>query len=841
MSLTPERLLAMRTLWEAALEQPQALRRAYLLSVAPDDAELRTAVTELLDAHDDASDPFAGAFPASFPRETSTPDAQFTGKLLGAYRVTREIGHGGMGTVYEAERADDQFVKRVAVKTLRYGRGSAEMLERFARERKIQAGLAHPNIAMLLDAGVTDDQVPFIVLEYIDGTPIDEYCQTRRLALQARLDLFRQVIQAVQHAHRQLVVHRDLKPSNILVTNSGVVKLLDFGISKILDESAELTETVGPRAFTIAYASPEQVRGEPITTSTDVYSLGVVLYRLLTGALPFDIDQSTTSAALNAICLQDPSPPSATATTAAAESMGLGSATRLREALHGELDAIVTMALRKEPERRYATADAMGEDLLNHLRNRPVQARPDSVGYRVRKLVQRNRAATAAMLLAFVAMAAGTSIALWQARSARQSSAVAEAQRRIAVQERRSAERVSVFMQQMLSAGDRSWAGKSPGPGTTMVEVVDAAADRVDVDLAGEPAVAEALHRVLQSAYTALHQTAKGERHARRVLELMRARNASGTEIARGLHDLGALYYLGGKRDSSLALVQESYALFKAAQFPETEDLTLTLNQLGLTLQELGRPAEAEPYLVRALRVRRKVLGDDVVAAIISSNLGLIREGRGDLDGAEAYHREAEGIYARLAPREYFEHGGNLNNLGNVLLLKGDLSEAERTIRRSLDILAEILGPEHVNVGAVQLKLALIQLASGTPGDALQTVRSARERLGKLPAGHSYLSRADTYEARILLALGRTTEAEQRARVALAARVKAHPATDARVAETEGVLGRIRIARGATAEGLVLLARSHANLERSYGAEDPRTREIATAIDVSAGGAGRTH
>lgn len=830
MTMTPERFAIIRALWESALELPPLERAGYLLEAVPHDASLRAEVLELIEAHNDTGSLLSRAHLGDIGFSPSSIRAtQLVGHTLGAYRVTREIGHGGMGTVYEAERADDQFNKRVAIKTLRYDRGSADVLERFARERQIQAALAHPNIATLLDAGVTNDNVPYIVLEYIDGLPIDVYCQTNRLSLSARLDLFLQVVKAVQHAHRQLVVHRDLKPSNILVTNTGVVKLLDFGISKLINDSADLTATAGPRAFTTAYASPEQIRGEPVSTASDVYSLGVVLYRLLTGKNPFDLEHTTSSAAWAIICESEPTAPSAAVTESAATAMGFNSPAKLSAALKGELDAVVLMALRKEPDRRYATVDAMGEDVLNHLRGRPVQARPDSTGYRVRKLVSRNRLATAAVVVAFVAMGVGTSVALWQLRAAQRSSTHAETQRLLAVQQSRTAERVSSFLQGMFSAADKSWAGQSPGPGTTIAEVVDAAAARVDRDLANEPAVAEALHHILESIYTALQQVEKGKHHSTRVLELMRSRNASGVEIARGLHDLGALYFLGGKRDSALIVLRESYALFEAAGFPETEDFSLTLNQLGLSLWDAGRPAEAEPFLTRALNVRRKVIGEDVVAAIIGSNLGLIRDARGDLDGAEQWHRYADVIYETLGPRKYFEHGFNLNNLAMVLLLKGELAEAESNMRKSLAIMTQVLGPNHVSVGLGNMNLARIQLAQGKPNDAMKSLQYGASLIKHLPENHTDVARKDTYEADILLALGRTAEAEQHARHALRVRNDAYPAGDWRIAETQGILGRIRLAQGAVQEGRTLLRESADSFRNAFGAEHPRTKAMENA------------
>lgn len=832
MSMTPERFAQVRALWEEAIALPAAARAAFLQDAAPDDALLRSQVLALIDAHEDSSELLSTSFPRQlFAGQPPAPDT-LVGTRLGAYRVIRVIGQGGMGTVYEAERADDQFVKRVAIKTLRRDRGSSALLEHFARERRIQGALAHPNIATLLDAGVTDDGVPFIVLEFVDGTPIDAYCAANSLSLRARLDLFRQVISAVQHAHRQLIVHRDLKPSNILVTNGGIVKLLDFGISKLLHDDPEHTQTSGRYAFTTAYASPEQIRGEPVSTATDVYSLGVVLFRLLTGAPPFAIEHTTSSVAWTMICEQEPAPPSTAATDSAAREMGLHSAARLRTLLHGELDAIVLMALRKEPERRYATADAFGDDLVHYLRGRPVQARPDSAGYRFRKLVSRNRLATASMVVAFCAMGAGTAAALWQAREARRASLVADAQRQIAERERQSAEGVSAFLQQMFSAADQTWKGQSPGPNTTIAEVIDVAAGRIDTDLADQPRVAESLHAILERIYSSLQQPDKGLAHAYRVLALMEERGAADLERAAALHQLSTMLYLSGKRDSALATARASYEMFTAAGSPETEDSGYALNQLGLVLWDMGAAAEAEPYMLQSIAIRQKVVGNDVVAAISNGNVALIRDAMGDLAGAEHYHRQAEAIYAQLEGREYFEHAYNLNNLAMLLLLKGDVVEAEQTMQRAISVLEGIVGRDHLMVGRMRINLARIELAGGRALQALATFTAARQPLGALSSESGEIASANVHHASILLALGRLTEAERLARDAVRVRERLYPAGDWRTADARGTLGRIRLAQGASTEGRALLSEGHKAMQLALGAAHPRTVELRRVLSA---------
>ncbi|HET7584392.1 MAG TPA: protein kinase [Gemmatimonadaceae bacterium] len=408
-------------LFDAAIALPAAERSAFLAGECADDDALRAEVERLVAAHERAGEfiqtPAIDSVGAPM-RTTDTGEPFAEGYRCGAYRIVREIGRGGMGAVYLAERADGLYEQRVAIKLIKRGMDTELVLERFRAERQILASLDHPNIARLLDGGTTDDGRPYFVMEYIQGEPIDEYADARRLSIAARLRLFLQVTGAVAYAHRQLVVHRDIKPVNVLVTADGVAKLLDFGIAKVLDpDVGEATSSVtGFRLLTPEYASPEQVEGRRATVASDVYSLGVVLYELLTGRSPYRLRSRDPLDVAAEVRTTDPERPS-TAVTRARESAGnaprrpglaadraaaagTSSADKLRQQLRGDLDTIVLMALRKEPGRRYQSVDALAGDIRRHLDGLPVQARRDSVGYRAGKYVRRNRAAVTAAAIA---------------------------------------------------------------------------------------------------------------------------------------------------------------------------------------------------------------------------------------------------------------------------------------------------------------------------------------------------------------------------------------------------------------------------------------------------------
>src|SRR5438874_8474118 len=419
--VTPERWKQVEVVFGQALELPAGERAAFIQKNCEGDEELRREVESLLESH--AS---AGRFidqPDIFLKDDDASVA--AGQLIGAYRIVREIGRGGIGAVYLAERADEQYQKRVAIKLIKRGMDTDSVLRHFRNERQILASFDHPNIARLFDGGTTEDGLPYFVMEYVEGLPINEYCSAHGLSVVDRLKLFREVCAAVSYAHRHTVIHRDIKMSNIFVTSEGTPKLLDFGIAKILAPGAGaegLMTMTGVRPMTPEYASPEQIRGEPVTTASDVYSLGVVLYELLTGRSPYRFTSRAPHDVERAITEQEPTRPS----TATGLHRKQHSELSNRKLLRGDLDNILLMALRKEPARRYQTVDQFAEDIRRHLESRPVRARKDTIGYRARKFVRRNKVAVAASLLILVSLIGGLIATAWHAHRATVQKALAE-------------------------------------------------------------------------------------------------------------------------------------------------------------------------------------------------------------------------------------------------------------------------------------------------------------------------------------------------------------------------------------------------------------------------------
>ncbi|HEX8415043.1 MAG TPA: serine/threonine-protein kinase [Sphingomicrobium sp.] len=472
-------------LLDEALDLEPAARSAWLDRQAMMRPELGGPLRGLLAAH--ATSGTADVL-AKLPEIDSAAGAEpapnvglAAGEQVGPYRLERLLGSGGMADVWLAERSDGAFARRVALKLPRINVLRRDLALRFARERDILARLENPHIARFYDAGLAEGDLPYLAMEFVDGRPINEECDARRLDVGARLRLFAQVVDAVQYAHANLVIHRDLKPTNILVTADGQVRLLDFGIAKLLVGDGGAAETqltqVGSRMLTPDYASPEQVKGEPLTISSDVYSLGVVLYELLSGQRPYRLKLKSIAQVEQAIVLTEPAKPSASIGGEAAAYSRSTTPRKLARRLAGDLDTIVLKALAKSPADRYATTAELAEDLRRHVAGEPVRARPASWRYRAGKFIARNALASAAAAVVSLALLAAASVSLWQARQAREQAQLAGEQTQLARAQAARAEEVKKFVLSVLRASDADRAG---GRQTTAIDLLKQARERLD-------------------------------------------------------------------------------------------------------------------------------------------------------------------------------------------------------------------------------------------------------------------------------------------------------------------------------------------------------------------------
>ncbi len=634
-----------------------------------------------------------------------------TGAAVGPYRVVRELGRGGMAVVYLAERADGLFEQRVALKVMQRGGASAELVRRFEQERRILASLSHPAIARLLDAGVTADGRPYFAMEYVEGEPIDQHCDARRLGIDERLRLFAVVAQAVRAAHRGLVVHRDLKPSNVLVSKEGGVKLLDFGIAKPLDSETAAGSTALTRAplrmLTPEYASPEQIRGEPITTATDVYQLGLLLYELAAGRPALAVEGRAPAELERVICEVEPRAPSAalrepvrggtqeggaTAERAPAQVAAARGTTpeALRKDLAGDLDAIVLTALAKEPMRRYASAGELMEDLARYADGRPVLARRPALGYRAGKFLRRHRLAVAAVGLLVASIAAGVSATAWQAIRARRAAA--------------DAETVARYLVELF---DLASPLRPQGDAVTARELLDRGAQRLDTELVGQPALQARLRAVLGRVYASLGLYEPAAAQLATAVAFHRQDGGDPRELSRVLSNLAGVRISQGAYQDAAALARESLALERRLYGEQHEETATTLRRLGLALKEMGELTEAEGFVRESVAMRRRLFREPDAALVESVNqLATLLHERGEYDAAEALFRENLEIARALPGDRYPGLPSAMASLAAVLGTKGDLTAAESLLREALGLWRERLGNDHPDLALYLRSLA---------------------------------------------------------------------------------------------------------------------------------------
>lgn len=738
----------------------------FLDRVCSGDDELRSMVDRLLAADSDSPsllDLGAGELAALVEDDFETPPTR-----LGRYEILEQVGRGGMGTVYLARRADGSFERSVALKVIRAGLDSDEPLRRFRSEARILARLEHPSIARLYDAGVEDGQ-PYLAMEYVRGERIDRYCDARGLGISRRLALFRRVCEAVQHAHQNLVVHRDLKPSNILITDDGEVKLLDFGISKLVEDEveggADLTRT-GMRAMTVEYSSPEQVRGDPVTAASDVYSLGVVLYELLTGRRPYENGQTPLETA-RAVLETDAGRPSSAVTrpdaplaiTSQEESPSPAGLAKLRgmtpdqlsRRLRGDLDTILLKALQKKPERRYASVQVLIDDLRRHLDGRPVVARPDTVPYRLRKFVRRNWVGVAAGAAVVVALVVGLTVAVWQAR-------VASAQRDVARLEAEKANRITDFLIDVFEVADPATARADT---LTAVQILDRGAGRIETELSSEPLVQATMMDVIGRVYTSLSLYGRADSLLTRGLE--RRAQLLGPEhpdVATSSFHLASLAYLRGDSNAD-SLFREVVALRRRVLDPGDPVLAVSLTQYAFSL--LGSDDDAaEAALDEAIGIYREAPGDhetDIADATYAR--GFIRHDQGEYEEAERLYREALRVQRERFGPNHPKTLTTTSNLGSLLQLLGRYEAADSALQAVLAARRNVFGTTHARVANSLVALAELRYAQGAYDEAERYVREAlalREQLYGSDNQNTIFTRF--YLARVLQARGEFGQAE---------------------------------------------------------------------------------
>ena len=774
--MTPEQWDRISEIFDKALSFHGGERESYLAATCGTDAELRAELDSLLEAHERAGSQFLdmteGGGGAAFSKRPRT------GGRIGAYLIEREIGRGGMGEVYAAVRADGQFQKAVALKIVRSGLDAGFVLERFRNERQILAGLDHPNIARLLDGGSTEEGVPYLVMELVPGVPIDTYCDSKKLSVTQRLQLFGQVCAAVQYAHQRLVIHRDIKPSNILVTQDGTPKLVDFGIAKLLDAAGQAEVTM-LRPMTPEYASPEQVRGEAVSTASDVYSLGVVLYQLLTGRSPYAVDTRTPGKLANAITDKEPERPSTSVQRATKSATGeeTGERTaeqiasmredtplRLRKRLQGDLDYILLKALRKEPQKRYSSVEQFAEDIRRHLTRLPVLARKDTTGYRISKFVTRHKVAVPASAAALLAICAGLVIAIYEAHAAREQAAIAREQRMRAEQRFKDVRKLANSLIFEIHDSIQNLAGATP-------------ARRILVDRAVE---------YLDS----LSREASGDPGLQ-------------NELAAGYDRLGdVLGYAGGadlgkfsealENYKKAAAIRESLAAANSKDSETQANLFSDYFRIAFTSESAGNYAEAADALKKALPVAERLVAtnpdprfQDGLAGVHWQMGNLLAHAR-DFNGALKEYRLGAAVReplasnpkANLIARTHL--AADYNGIGQMLWRTGETDKAIEMTRRGLQLLEELskANPNDATLreylGETYGMLSPMLEQHGDAGARLECARKEREIFQELAAKDpaNYLAKTNlAYSelgiAEVLISEGKVAGGIQSAREAM--------------------------------------------------------------------------
>ena len=802
------------SLLERALELPVAERGAFLARSCGAQTQLHREVAALLEAEPDVGAFLERPLLSLELMETEAADEADLelGKHLGPYRLLRTLGSGGMGTVYLAERDDGQYRRQVALKLSR-NHVDPELLERFLVERQILAELEHPGIARLYDGGTTADGRPYLAMEVIDGRPVDAYCDRHNLAVDARLGLFRQVCDAVQYAHNNLVVHRDLKPSNILVTAGAKVKLLDFGLGKWLEggrfdvAAAETRSHLRP--MTLAYASPEQVRGETITTACDTYALGVLLYRLLTGQSPYRLELNTAHELERAILEQEPERPSDVVD-------GLGEDKRkLRRKLIGDLDTIVMKALRKRPHRRYGSPRELADDLGRYLGHLPVLARPDSPVYRLGKFVRRNR-------LALAAAAMGAAVLVGFSVMTHLHSKRVTRERDIARYERTKAQQVSDLLLDLFESSDP---GASRGDDLTVREVLDRAARNVD-RLQDQPELQATYMATMADVYANLGRLDEAAPLLEEALRLRRQEHgAQHVEVAESLRSLAGLHFARGDYERSQRLTHDALAMRRRLLGNDHPDVAESLKDLGLLLYEQDRLEDAEPLFRESLDIGRR-LGDNGRSTTKDAlnGLALLHQNRGEYEAAEPLFREALSLARTLYGADHPGVFVAINNLATLLHDRRRHEAAEALYREALEMARKLYGEQHPDMAVVIGNLAQLAYERGDLDEAERTNRQSVAMVRKLFGDdHPAVAAHVTALGRLLVAMGESAEAEPMLRQAL--RVYGHslPEGHWRIASTQSALGACLTRQGRFEEAEALLVNSHPVLARQIGECEART------------------
>ncbi len=806
-----------KEVFASALELPVARRATFLAEACSSDEALRGEVESLLAAHEEPENVLE-QHTYDLASQLRTDGKKYLGRRFGSYSILREIGRGGMGAVFLAERADGEFQQQVALKIIRQTFADGELEKHFRRERQILASLNHPNIAKLIDGGVSDSGELFLAMEFIEGEPLVVFAEHQQLTIEDRLRLFLKICQAVSFAHQNLVIHRDLKPSNILVTEGGDPKLLDFGLAKLSESPADSPLIAAPgvdstqtvfRAFTPAYASPEQILGKSVTTASDVFSLGVILYELLTNEKPFHFEGKSLDEIIRTVTTGKPSLPSRVVHTREPEGPGR------RRQLRGDLDNITLKALQKDLPRRYQSVAELANDIERHLEHLPITARPNTVSYRASRFYQRNRVAVSATAFIILALIAGLAIALWQYRNAQRENAKAEV--------------VNDFLKKMLmTANPGSELSGKKGYQTTITDILAEAEKRLESEeLRNQPEVRADLREIVGAAYFEQGNYVVGEKNLRQALaEQIKLYGADSPRLLITEITLASLLFAKADYDGAEKIYGAKLSLLRNEVQKgrlEADFLIRSLSDYAILQRARGDSVAAESLLRECLALSPKS-PSPARADGGRGLLVLILIDQGKFDEAENLQRAAVNKYRNSENNETPEFCSALTLLGIILMEKGDLGGAETSLREAEVIYRKLYSPNFIGLYDNLRLQAQVSYLAGNYGDANAKINQVLENY-RQNSNPKYISFATalTVQGLILNRLGRSDEAERVLREAVRLREENLPDQHFMTALTRGALGECLTTQKRYDEAEPLLIASHASLVKSQAAHNPRT------------------
>ena len=730
-----------KSLFLEVIDLPPEERAAYLDKKCKDDLSLRKEVESLIESDQKVESFLEKPIIQNdeLNTESTSPDS-FIGMKIGNYQIEKKIGEGGMAVVYSAIRIDDQFKKSVAVKFIKRGMDTDEIIKRFSIEQQALAGLDHPFIAKIIDGGTTENGLPYFIMELVEGEPIDQYCRNKDLTIQEKLKLFRKVCSAVQYAHQNLIVHRDIKPGNIFIKPDGTPKLLDFGISKLLNSSNEQTNLTksGFKLMTPEYASPEQFKGQQITIATDIYSLGVVLYELLTGNFPYKFRNSLPHEIERVICTTEPEKPSTSANRYKNENPERGNSNedsylnisksnykdleKVKRKLAGDIDNIVLKAMQKEPERRYSTVEQFSEDIRRHLEGLPIFARKNSIGYRSKKFFERHRVGVITAFLLLLSIIIGSIGIIVQSN-------VAAKERDRAMLEAKKSERINAFLQDIFAAPNPEIEGKD----VKVVDVLKNASEKINKELSDDPETKAAVMYTIGTTYIGLGLYDDAEKYLKNSLDISeKIFSTDDPQTAKVMEQLAYNYQEKGNYTKADSLYQKALQIFKLRGGNISSVEAKALSDYGSSLYNQGKYNESKKYQVEALDAFRKIYGNTDPHVVRSLNdLGTVAGETGDWNTAAKYIKEVLDFFLQTDGKESVNYSRALSNYATILEVQGKLDEAIEAQREAVEIKKRVQGKNHPDAMFAQITLADELTKRGDYAEAANLSREAMESLDK--------------------------------------------------------------------------------------------------------------